>query len=209
MRLLAPLWSAVVLWTGWSHRPVRLDRLAAPKPFWRHRLRSRLAGHALGWCQNFGDRRRRRSGDGLAGLAETVDLLALVAGAGMTVPDAVASVARRGRGPVAEALAGAAADMALGRRCADALDGLPDALGDEVRPLVAALLASERHGSPLAAGLQQLAAEVRADRRRRAEARARQVPVKLLFPLVCCALPAFALLTLAPLIAGTFRSLRL
>lgn len=206
MRLLPPLWLAVVLWTGWVRRPVGLDRLPVTHPLRHRRSRSGRAGRVLGWCQT---RRRRRSGDDLAGLAETVDLLALAAGAGMTVPDAVASVARRGRGPVAEALARAAADMGLGRRCADALEVIPDDLGDDVRPLVAALLASERHGAPLAATLQQLAAEVRADRRRRAEARARQVPVKLLFPLVCCALPAFALLTLAPLIAGTFRSLRL
>ena len=35
------------------------------------------------------------------------------------------------------------------------------------------------------------------------------VPVKLLFPLVGCTLPAFALLTVAPLIAGAVRSLHL
>jgi hypothetical protein len=39
---------------------------------------------------------------------------------------------------------------------------------------------------------------VRADVRRRAEARARTVPVRLCFPLVACILPAFALLTVAP-----------
>jgi hypothetical protein len=33
--------------------------------------------------------------------------------------------------------------------------------------------------------------------------------VKLLFPLVCCVLPAFGLLTLAPLIAGAVAALRL
>jgi hypothetical protein len=33
--------------------------------------------------------------------------------------------------------------------------------------------------------------------------------VKLLFPLVLCTLPAFALLTVVPLLAGSLRSLRL
>jgi hypothetical protein len=51
--------------------------------------------------------------------------------------------------------------------------------------------------------------EVRADRRRRAEEAARKVPVKLLFPLVTCTLPAFGLLTVAPLVASAVRSLRL
>ena len=73
----------------------------------------------------------------------------------------------------------------------------------------AALVASERYGAPVAAGLERLAGEVRRDRRRRAEEAARRVPVKLLFPLVGCTLPAFGLLTVAPLIAGALRALRL
>ena len=81
--------------------------------------------------------------------------------------------------------------------------------GEAARPLTAALVASERYGAPVVAGLERLAAEVRRDRRRRAEEAARRVPVKLLFPLVTCTLPAFALLTVAPLIAGTLGSLRL
>ena len=43
---------------------------------------------------------------------------------------------------------------------------------------------------------------------RRAASSARRVPVTLLFPLVFCTLPAFALLTVAPLLAGGLRSLR-
>ena len=45
--------------------------------------------------------------------------------------------------------------------------------------------------------------------RRRAEEAARRVPGKLLFPLVFCTLPAFALLTVAPLVASALESLRL
>jgi tight adherence protein C len=70
-------------------------------------------------------------------------------------------------------------------------------------------VASERYGAPLADALVTLAADARADRRRRAEEAARRVPVQLLFPLVLCVLPAFVLLTLAPLLAGALGSLRL
>jgi tight adherence protein C len=82
-------------------------------------------------------------------------------------------------------------------------------LGEPVRPLVRALTSSERYGVPLRDALDRLAVEVRLDRRRRAEEAARRVPVKLLFPLVLCVLPAFALLTVVPLLVGAFRSLRL
>ena len=86
---------------------------------------------------------------------------------------------------------------------------MPSRAGEAVRPLVAALVASERYGAPLSAGLERLAGEVRRDRRRKAEEVARRIPVKLLFPLVGCTLPAFGLLTVAPLIAGALQALRL
>ena len=68
---------------------------------------------------------------------------------------------------------------------------------------------AERYGAPLEPRLDRLVDEVRAARRRRSEEAARRVPVKLLFPLVGCILPAFGLLTVAPLIAGALRTLRL
>ena len=152
---------------------------------------------------------RRRLAALAADLPDVVDLLVLAVGAGLTVPLAVAGVARRAPGPMGAELGRATDETALGRRLADALDDVPGRAGEAVRPLVAALIASERYGAPLVAGLERLAGEVRADRRRRAEEAARKIPVKLLFPLVACTLPAFALLTVAPLVASAVRSLRL
>jgi tight adherence protein C len=151
---------------------------------------------------------RRAATDLLRTLPDVVDLFVLAAGAGLTVPLAVAAVARRGTGPVADALRRVLDDVAGGRRLADALDAVPATAGEATRPLVAALVASERYGAPLLDRLSRLAVEARADRRRRAEAAARRVPVKLLFPLVCCTLPAFGLLTVAPLLAGAVTTLR-
>ena len=156
-----------------------------------------------------GRHERRRLAALAADLPEIVDLLALAVGAGLTVHLAVVHVARRSSGPLAVELARVVDEVALGRRMADALDDLPARSGEVVRPLVAALVASERYGAPLVAGLERLADEVRRDRRRRAEEAARKVPVKLLFPLVTCTLPAFGLLTVAPLIASAVRSLRI
>ena len=156
-----------------------------------------------------GRREQRRRAVVAAGLPEVVDLLAVAVGSGLTVHLALAQVARRADGPLAEELVRVVDDVALGRRLADALDDLPVRAGEALRPLVAALVASERYGAPLGAGLDRLADEVRRERRRRAEEAARKVPVKLLFPLVTCTLPAFGLLTVAPLIASAVRSLRI
>ena len=82
-------------------------------------------------------------------------------------------------------------------------------LGEAVRRFVAALVSCDRYGAPLGATLDRLAIDVRTASRQRAEAAARRLPVRLLFPLVTCILPAFALLTVAPLIAGSFQGLGL
>ena len=98
--------------------------------------------------------------------------------------------------------------QALGRRLADGLARLPDHLGEAVRPLSAALVDADRYGTPLLPVLEGLVADVRQQRRRRAEERARQAPVRLIFPLVLCALPAFGLLTVVPLLLATLQSFR-
>ncbi|MCA1692332.1 MAG: type II secretion system F family protein [Actinobacteria bacterium] len=152
---------------------------------------------------------RRRLAALASDLPDVVDLLVLAVGAGLTVHLAVVRVTARASGPLAEELRLTLREVAHGRRLSDALDDLPLRTGEAVRPLVAALVASERYGAPLMAGLERLSDEVRRDRRRRAEEAARKVPVKLLFPLVTCTLPAFGLLTVAPLVASAVRSLRL
>jgi tight adherence protein C len=125
------------------------------------------------------------------------------------VRHAVAAVAARADGPLAPVLRRVIDEAERGRRLADALDDVPLRAGESARPVIGALLASERYGAPIGPALERLAADVRADARRQAEAAARRVPVKLLFPLVTCILPAFGLLTVAPLIASAIRSLRL
>jgi tight adherence protein C len=164
----------------------------------------------VGWCWPALQRRRherRRIAALAADLPDVVDLFVLAVGAGLTVALSVATVSRRAAGPLGAELRTVCDEVAVGRRLADALDDVPHRAGDAVRPLVAALVASERYGAPLSQGLERLAGEVRRDRRRKAEEAARRIPVKLLFPLVGCTLPAFALLTVAPLIAGAVRSL--
>lgn len=158
------------------------------------------------------ERRRDRSRRAAVGdeLPEVVDLLALAVEAGLTVALALRQVAHRVPGPVGGELRRVVTEVDRGRRMADALDDLvlPTRLGEPVRGLVAVLVAAERYGSPLGPSLGRLGNEVRATRRRQAEEAARRVPVKLLFPLVACTLPAFALLTVAPLIASALRALR-
>jgi len=140
-------------------------------------------------------------------LPEAADLLALAVAGGLTVPAALATAGRWTPGPVGEALRRATDQVDLGRPASDAIDDLAAVLGAPGRPLVGVLAASERYGVPLGEGLDRVAREARLDRRRRAEERARRLPVLLLFPLVLCVLPAFGLLTVVPLLVGSLPDL--
>lgn len=137
-------------------------------------------------------------------LPVTIDLLAVAVGAGCTPYLAVDVAATWSPPTLAAQLAGVGRACTLGRSFADALDDLA-ARVSPTRPLVDALLASERFGAAVGDALIRLAAEQRALLRRRAETRARTVPVRLLFPLVFLVLPAFGLLTVVPAVLAGFN----
>jgi tight adherence protein C len=77
-----------------------------------------------------------------------------------------------------------------------------------LRGLVGAVQSSERLGVAIGPTLDVLAVDARLARRRRVEARARRLPVLLLFPLVTCTLPAFGVLTVVPLLVSGLSSVR-
>jgi len=139
---------------------------------------------------------------------DLVDLFRVAAGGGFTVHQAVDAVASVVADPFSTALRDLQRRVSVGERLSDALAVL-GAMGDPVRPLVSALVSAERDGASLTVPLQRASDQARELRRRQAEEAARRVPVKLLFPLVLCVLPAFALLAVVPLLAGTLRSFAL
>ncbi len=154
-------------------------------------------------------RRRRSEAERavLAELPEVIDLLAVAVAGGFTVALAIDEVVVRVPGRVARELGACRSRARLGVRLADELSDLPDRLGPPVRPLIRALVAAERHGVPIVPALVAVADDVRLARRRQAEERARRLPVVMLFPLVTCVLPAFAIVTVIPMVVTSFANL--
>jgi Flp pilus assembly protein TadB len=149
--------------------------------------------------------RRRRDAELQRELPVVVDLVGVAVAAGCTPYLAIEHAVRYAPARVGATLGAVPRACALGQ----SLDAALRDLGvDEpvLRPLTDVLRTSARLGSPAAPALARVAGEVRADVRRRAEARARTVPVRLCFPLVACVLPAFALLTVAPAVLGGLPS---
>lgn len=141
-------------------------------------------------------------------LPDVVDLLRITTLAGLPVGSALQALAHRPGGVLGGAIAAAAAHVRHGGSTGEALVILHRAAGAPVRPLVDALADHDRYGTPLGPALDRVGIESRLHRRRHAEEAARRLPVALLFPLVFTTLPAFALLTVVPLIVGSFGSLR-
>lgn len=74
----------------------------------------------------------------------------------------------------------------------------------EFHPLVSVLRSAAYDGVPLSQSLDQVAEDVRRQTQRRAEQKARRLPVLLLFPLVFCILPALGFIALVPLALSLF-----
>jgi tight adherence protein C len=134
-------------------------------------------------------------------LPVTLDLLGVAVDAGCTPYVAVETAARWAPPPVAARFDRVLRACRMGAAFADALHDAART-APALAPVVDALLTADRLGSPVGPALARLATEERTALRRRAEAHARRVPVRLLFPLVFLVLPAFVLLTVVPGLAS-------
>ena len=151
-------------------------------------------------------RRRERHID--ASFPELLDLLVVSVQAGLLPAQALREARELVAPPLRHALDAVEARLARGERFADALAALVDVLGSRAIGLVATMVATDRHGLALAPAVERLADEARGQRRRLAEAAARELPVRMSFPLVLCTLPSFALVAIVPLLVGALSSLR-
>lgn len=150
-------------------------------------------------------RRRRTTVDRV--LPDAMELLVLSVRAGLTPFQAVCDLATFDEPTVGDAFADVVRRTERGHAFADALAALPERLGPGAGGLADVIATSDRHGLPLGPMLDQLAAEVRAARRRLDQADARKLPVRLSFPLVACTLPSFVLLAIVPPVIAALSSL--
>lgn len=204
--ILLPLGVAVPLFVAFRGGrpvvPVRSPRAAGPTPLDAVRSHGSRAVDRL-W-------RSPRAAEAVADdVPDVVELMLVAAASGGNVRRVVEVAVSRSEGPAGELLRRALHDVWAGHRLGEALFAILDDLdartAEVIRPVASALVDCDHYGTPLVPTLQRLADDLRIHRQRRAEAKARRVPVRLLLPLVLCVLPSFALLTVAPLFAGMAR----
>ena len=175
---------------------------------WLHLGLAAVASFSI-WVRSIARRRRKACHEKeriSADLADVIDLFAVSLLSGNTVAEAIKQICDWSEGDFVDAFGWCNRQVATGLPLGDVLELVPARLGPQTRPLIAALVSTERYGAPIAANLAQLATETRSDRRLQAEASARRLPVELLFPLVVCVLPAFLLVTVVPVIFETMSN---
>ncbi|MBM3742357.1 MAG: type II secretion system F family protein [Actinobacteria bacterium] len=94
-------------------------------------------------------------------------------------------------------------ELAAGQRFGDVIKKLRNDLGPGVFPVCDILASADRDGLPITSILDQLSFHSHRERQRLREIETKELPVRLLFPLVCCILPSFVLLAMLPLLINS------
>ena len=132
-------------------------------------------------------------------LADTLDQMTIAVEAGLGFESAMARAGHNGRGALAEELVRTLQDIAVGHPRREAYLALAERTGvRDLQRFVRAVVQADAYGVSIADVLRTQAAEMRLKRRQRAEEKAMQIPVKVIFPLVLCILPTLFIVLLGP-----------
>jgi tight adherence protein C len=132
-------------------------------------------------------------------LPDTLDQMTIAVEAGLSFDSAMTRAGKNGKGPLAEELVRTLQDIQVGQTRRHAFEALAIRTGvPDLRKFVRAIIQADMYGVSVADVLRTQAAEMRLKRRQRAEEKAMQVPVKVIFPLMLCILPVLFIVLLGP-----------
>jgi tight adherence protein C len=132
-------------------------------------------------------------------LPDTLDQMMIAVEAGLGFEAAMSRVGANGTGPLAEELVRTLQDMRVGLSRRDAYVALSERTNvPDLRAFVRAVVQADAYGISISTVLRTQAKEMRLKRRQRAEEKALQIPVKVLFPLMLCILPTLFIAVLGP-----------
>ena len=144
----------------------------------------------------------RQKAIGLA-LADTLDQMTIAVEAGLGFESAMTRAARNGTGPLADELVRTLQDIQVGQPRRAAYLALAERTDvPDLHRFLRAVIQADQYGIAIAQVLRTQASEIRLKRRQRAEEKAMQIPVKVIFPLLLCILPTLFVVLLGPAVMG-------
>lgn len=143
----------------------------------------------------------------LRSLPDVMDALVIGVEAGLGLDSAMDHVGRSMTGPMSDELRRVLQEMRLGVSRAEALRSLSARTSvRDLKRLFTALVQAGELGISVANILREHAQDQRTRRRQRAEEMAQKVPVKLIFPVMFCMLPAIFVILIGPAVLQLIKS---
>lgn len=142
-----------------------------------------------------------RNRHALKELPDILDLLTVSLEAGLGFDSAVSKVVSKKDGVIADEFHRCLEEIRLGKTRREALSAIRERLDvDEVKSWISSILQAEKLGVGMVKVLRVQSAEVREQRKQRAEEEAMKAPIKMLFPLVLFIFPSLFIVLLGPAI---------
>ena len=135
-------------------------------------------------------------------LPDSLDLLTISVESGLAFDAALQQVADKTTGPLAAEFRRTLQEIQLGTGRTDALKAMAERTKvEDLKYFVTALAQADRLGIPIADVLRVQAGEMRTKQTQKAEESAAKLPVKIIFPVLFCIMPAVFIVLLGPPIA--------
>jgi tight adherence protein C len=174
------------------------------------RVIATLVGVALGymlpllWLRS---KIRRRQDEVLKALPDALDLLTICVEAGLGFDAAMAKVAEKWDNELSRAFGRVIQEIRLGKLRREALREVDRNLEvADITSFVAAIIQADQLGVSIAKVMRIQSEQMRIRRRQRAEEKAHQAPVKMLFPMVFLIFPAIYVVLLGPAVLVVMES---
>jgi tight adherence protein C len=136
----------------------------------------------------------------LYALPDALDLLMISVEAGLGFDAAVDRVAKNTKGPLAQELSRLLQEIQIGVGRMEAMRAMGErSTIKDLKSFCLAMVQADALGIPIARVLRVQSTEMRTKRRQRAEEKAQQVPVKILFPLIFFILPSLFVVIIGPI----------
>ena len=156
------------------------------------------------WLRAVIDRRKQAI---IKKLPDALDLMTICVEAGLAFNAAMQRVAEKWDDPLAMEFGRVLQEMQLGKSRRQALRDMVDRMDvPDVTSFIAAILQADQLGGGIAKILRIQSEQMRIRRRQRAEEKAQQAPVKMLFPLVFLIFPSVLIVLLGPAALQVLRS---
>jgi tight adherence protein C len=142
-------------------------------------------------------------------LADTLDQMSIAVEAGLGFDAAMVRVAKNGTGVLAGELIRTLQDIQVGQTRRQAYEDLVERTQvPDLKQFIRSIIQAEAYGLALSSVLNTQAAEMRMKRRMRAEQKAMQIPVKVIFPLMLCILPVLFMVVMGPGVIGIIAAFK-